>query len=290
MKSLLILTDFSANANHAAESALMLSEKLQTNIVLFNTYYNRPFIPNYTGGPWATDEFSLRKDESNEKLNELGLCLQEKIAQMANHTYVPEVFYHSSNGPLGKNVINIEDSSHIELVVMGASSNANLNHVFYGSDTLAVIDTSKRPVLVIPENANLDDLAKVTFATDFEDDDMTAIHYVIKLGRLFNFRLEIVHVSLIEDTGGAHPDEMEMEFERKVNRLKYPGITYQYIKGKDVVNRLNKLCRANRSDMLVLMHSQHSLFSNILKKCTADKTQPNHQIPLLIIPARLKGK
>ncbi|WP_370362887.1 hypothetical protein [Mucilaginibacter flavidus] len=73
---------------------------------------------------------------------------------------------------------------------MGGSSNSNLEHLFFGNDTMDVIDHTLCPVLIIPPKAEF------TLATAFELSDINAINYLVKLGKIFDFQLEIAHVSL----------------------------------------------------------------------------------------------
>lgn len=63
MKTILMLTDFSENANHAAKTAAKLTKSLRSDILLYNTYYDHPILPTYAGGPWVVEEFVFRKEE-----------------------------------------------------------------------------------------------------------------------------------------------------------------------------------------------------------------------------------
>ncbi|WDF79901.1 universal stress protein [Mucilaginibacter sp. KACC 22773] len=50
MKTILVLTDLSKNAGHAAESAAWLAEQLHAGLVLWHCYPKIPVMPGYAGG------------------------------------------------------------------------------------------------------------------------------------------------------------------------------------------------------------------------------------------------
>lgn len=276
-----MLTDFSENATQAAKSATLLIEKLHTDILLFNSYYDHPIMPFYSGGPWVVEEFVLRKDESTAQLSKLAIQLRHIIADISKNGFKPKTDYQSGEGPLGLNVSTILKEKKIEFIIMGGSSHSNLEHLFFGNDTMDVIRHSSCPVIIIPPKAGLKKLKKVTLATAFELADINAINYLVELGKKFDFQLEIAHVLPIE---GNEDPVKEKAMHSHINLLKQPNISYHQIRGKDLVNRLNRLCKENGSDMLALVHYQHGFFSNIFKKCTTEEALLSHHIPLIVIP------
>jgi nucleotide-binding universal stress UspA family protein len=283
MKTVLMLTDFSANATHAAKSALMLVEKLDADILLYNTFHDLPVLPAYSAGPWVVEEYAFRKDESIAGLNHLAIQLRHILTTLTKDEYKPQIDYQCGDGPLGHNVSVIIKEKDVAFVVMGGSTNSTLNHFFFGSDTLAVIEHSPCPVLVIPPKSEVKKVKKVTLATAFELSDINAITYLVGLGKTFCFELEIVHVSPFEESENL---AKEKAIYSHVDTIKQTtNVTYQQIRGKDVINRLNRLCKDSGSDMLALVHYRHGFFSNIFNKSTTEKALVNHNIPLMIIPS-----
>ncbi len=45
MKNILVLTDFSPNAIHTADAALIIAQKLALNILLYDSYFSLPLVP-----------------------------------------------------------------------------------------------------------------------------------------------------------------------------------------------------------------------------------------------------
>jgi len=291
MKTILILTDFTENAAHAAASTVMLGEKLHAKLLLFNSFYNMPILPSYggSGGPWVVEDLVLRETDCDKKLKQLAADLQKKVNALPAEHYRPTIAIQYGEGELSKNIETILQEIDLELIVMGARSGSAISHIFTGSDTRAVIDRAARPVLIVPEKTNLKALKRITFATNFEDTDIAAVRYLHKLCKVFRFKLEVVHVSLIwdipEDVNNKHKSEL---FREKLSKLNFPEITYQEVKGKGVVDRLNRLCAEHHSDILVMVHYKDSLMTRIFQESTTKDALSNQSIPLLVIPAKME--
>jgi nucleotide-binding universal stress UspA family protein len=284
MKTILMLTDFSENATHAARAAASIVEKLHTDILLFNTYYDHPILPAYGGGPMVVEEFVFRKEDSTAQLSHLAIQLRHVIADQTKNGFRSKTDYQSGEGSLGGNVEVILREKEIDMIVMGGSTNSGLEHLFFGSDTMDVIDHANCPVLVIPPKASLKKLNKVTLATAFELADINAITYLVGLAKNIGFELEIVHVSLSEK------DEEPVK-ERAIHNhllaIKQAHVTYQQIRGKDVIKRLKRMCNDNGSDILALVHYQHGFFADTFRKSNTEQALSGNHLPIMVIPSLL---
>jgi nucleotide-binding universal stress UspA family protein len=284
MRTILVLTDFSKNAKHAAMFAARLVEKLRTGVFLYHTYYDGPLIGAYARGSMIIDEFSLLAKESAAKLDQLAVNIRNAVADLSDQDFNPVIDFQSGEGSLGNNISSILKEKQIEMIVMGGSARSTVHNLFFGSDTLSVIDNSFRPVLIIPAEAEMKKLQKVTLATAFELEDINAISYLIELSKVFQYDLEIVHVSLL---GKGEDPVKEKAIQSHINAIKQNNITYREIRGKEVIKRLNNLCKDNGSDILALVHHRRGFFSNIFSKSNTEQALFSHRIPLLVIPAEI---
>jgi nucleotide-binding universal stress UspA family protein len=280
MRTVLVLTDFTKNADHAAATAIILAEKLHAKLLIYNTFYNMPILPSYTDSPWVVQDLILREEESNKKLIRIADSLRQKIVKSAAELYKPKVSCKYGEGELAGNVEALVKENDIALIVMGARTGSTLGHIFIGSDTRSVIDHASRPVMIIPAKAKFQTLQQVTFATNFEDADLKAVRYLLKISKAFHFKLQIVHVSLF----GAlkiDNDARKIAFQEQVSHMKFAGVSYKEVKGGDVINRLNRLCATQKSNLLVMTHYKDS---------TTKKALSYHKIPLLVIPSKMEDK
>eukprot|EP00697_Spironema_sp_BW2_P013375 gnl/Spiro4/3437_TR1676_c0_g1_i1.p1 gnl/Spiro4/3437_TR1676_c0_g1~~gnl/Spiro4/3437_TR1676_c0_g1_i1.p1 ORF type:complete len:290 (-),score=-41.23 gnl/Spiro4/3437_TR1676_c0_g1_i1:134-1003(-) len=288
MKKFLVLTDFTENSLHAARSVITLCAKLNANVLLYHAYAVDPVTPYFGGGPWIADEFSFLEGEGKEKLHELAANLEPIIDILDSELHKPVVTQAQGPGDVAGNLTEIFKNKDIEMVIMGARSGGVIDHLFTGCQTNAVIDKSTRPVLVVPQHTNLDQLKKVVFATDFNEADIAAIHYLAKIARILNLHIEVVHVDL-GGSGDAREYKRE-EFLEWMNRLRYPEIIFKEIKGRDVVHRLNTLCEETNADLLAMVHYQHSFFKRAIEKSTVKIELAHQHIPVLIFPSKMKDK
>ncbi|MEO6851364.1 MAG: universal stress protein, partial [Mucilaginibacter sp.] len=181
MKNILVLTDFSDNATHAAKSGAKWTEKLHADLLLYNSFYNHPVVAAHAAGPLVVEEFVFRKDESLTKLDHLTFQMKHPAEDAAMDGYRPNINFQSGEGSLGANVSAILRERQIDMIIMGASLNGALNHAFFGCDTMDVINNANCPVMVIPQKAEMKKIKKVTIATAFELADINAINYLSTL-------------------------------------------------------------------------------------------------------------
>jgi nucleotide-binding universal stress UspA family protein len=285
MKTILILTDFSENSAHAAKAAVNLAEKMHANMLLFHNYQVLPVTANYGAGPWAVDEGKWIKDESNKNLAELEKDLTKLSKHIAPGDHKPTINCTSDEGDLGDNVKGLLGQKNIELIVMGARSDNAVDHVFFGSEINTVLRYATCPVLILPLKDVLKKLNPVTFATDFDEADIDAIHYLVKLGKLFNYELDIVHVHQPDDLVIANT-EKKNTFLTQVSGLKYPHVNYHEIQGKDVVHRLNRYCEEKGTAVLAMVNRRHSFFTRLFQQSSTKKALADQTTTLMIFPSK----
>lgn len=284
MKNVLILTDFSANATHASQTGVMLAKRLHANILLFNASMAKPA---YAGGPTFVEEVFYVEEDNCGRLKGLACQISDSL-QEDETNWKPSVHHEVRLNRLSSGIKSITKEKTIEMIVMGAREGSAIDHFLAGSDTFSVIDHANRPVLVIPDDVDMSDLKKVVFATDFTEQDIEAVRYLVKWGGIFNFHLEIVHVDLLADddlTKGLR----KKEFMKHIQRFRYPDITVQQIHGKDVVNRLSRLCDELGADLLAFPHYHDSFFSKIFRQSITRKALEKQKIPTLVFPSEFEA-
>lgn len=284
MKKILVLTDLGPQADELAKSAVALSASLDVNLILFNTFISQPILSEYGGSPWSVEEL-LWADEGKEKLAFIKEEMAPVIAALPAVLHHPSVECQQGLGSLTGQVNELLHKETIELIMMGTRQGSAWDHLLMGSDTMAVINQADRPVIVLPPGRSLEQIKKVTIATDYDDADLNAVHYLTRLGRIFDFKIDIVHVKLWGEQ--TMPEATRLAFERHVAKFNFPDISYLTVGGKDLVNRLNALCAENGSDLLVLVHDRHSLLSRLFNGTQAKSLLEKQVFPVMIIPAAM---
>lgn len=281
MKTILILTDFSENAACAAEAGLTLSAKLRTDLLLFHTYIDYGMLPYESGGGWDVNGYSLRKQHSTLGLESLAEGLESLAAELDPAERKPAVHFQSANCDLGMQVAEIMEQQEIELVVMGARAHSP-HDPLPGSDISGVIKNASRPVLVMPAKMKLQQIRKLIFATDFDEQDFPAIRYLMKLGKLMNYQLDIIHVSR---PGQDKVTAKELDFKVRLEQLHDQGLSYRKVQGQDLLARLQELTREGGPSVLALLHHQLSFVVRLFSRSKTKAALARQTTPLLIFPA-----
>ncbi|MCQ6961619.1 universal stress protein, partial [Mucilaginibacter aquariorum] len=255
MKKLLVLTDFTANAFHAAGAALHLARKMDTGILLYHTLPYIPLIPSDSGGPYVTETATMLFEDSKERLIREADKLREVAAMRG---YAAEITERSGDGSLGDLITELTEDPDVELVVMGGRSGGALDHLLSGSDTAAVIRKAKKPVLVIPLAASGDIPKKMLFASDFGDFDIPAVSYLHQLAARLGTQLDIVHM--------VPHGEVVTEIGAEVAFRKYLDqhhLNFNQVFAEDVHQGLQHYCKQNGVDMLAMTHGEHSFIARL---------------------------
>ncbi|HEY9000733.1 MAG TPA: universal stress protein [Mucilaginibacter sp.] len=284
MKTILILTDFSENAAHAAVTGVNLAKNLHANILLFHSNTSQAPSPLYAGDFTVVDEVNFLEKENLEKLRNLANAL-EPYVESENNVWKSFLHYDETIGPLAYQVRNILATKDIEIIVMGAREGSRLDHFFTGSETFSVIDHADKPVLVIPHNIYLDNFKRIVFATNFAEDDVKALRYLAGLGSIFNYHIEVVHINSFGDDD-ITKELRKLEFMKHIQRLRYPHLNIQELHGKDVVNRLNRLCQETETDLLAFTHYRDSFFTRLLHQSISREALEHQKVPMLIFPSK----
>jgi nucleotide-binding universal stress UspA family protein len=285
MKNILVLTDFSKNAENAAEFGLKLASKLTANLLLFNTYVTNSAVP-FVGEPWEAEDLIWGDDDSKDNLNKTATQLKNIAERLNAEEYKPVIFCDNGEGKLGTIIPDIIHKQKIEMVVMGARSSNPDDGNLFGSDLTSAIQKATRPILVVPSKMEPDQVKKIIFATDFDKADVKAIHYLVKLGEVLNFELEIVHI-VHPDEAGKTRSRNEIALEEQVTSLKYPNIIYHEVKGDDIVENILRIYKHSGAGILALVHHQQSLIARLFHRSVTKKMLDIQDLPLMIFPSKM---
>jgi nucleotide-binding universal stress UspA family protein len=286
MKTILILTDFSRNAVHAAKSAVWMAEQLHTGLLLWNCYRRVPVMSGYLGGTLLAETLA-GPAESQDKLKKMTRELEDFMTNTVGD-YKPQLFTRYREGSFQEELAKQLREGVFKMIVIGARSDCAIEHIFTGSHTAKVIEAANCPVLVVPPKTGLDQLDKVVFATDFEPGDLKAVRYLEGLSHTLGFRIEIVHI-VANDEKDRALIEKGMAFETQLIAFKSPIISSKEFRGKEVVRCLNRISKQTRADMLAMTHHHYSFFKKLFSESTTKKELAHQKIPLLVFPLNYKA-
>lgn len=283
MKTLLIATDFSANARHAAEYGYKLAARLKANIVLCNAFIVPAEVPQAGVVTWPMMEYEEMLKDSEEELKALRVLLQK---QNNDTDFKPAIQCENNVGAVPMVVNDIVAHQSIQLVVMATHGNNGLSQFLVGDHTRRMIDEAICPLLLVPETSQIKPVKKIAFATDFlhHEKDLETIYKLIDLIRPLNAELLITHILDAKDHSPEFKQWLDHFLVELSNKADYPNIYYRVVKSDNPERGLEWLCEHGHVDMLAMVHRGHNILEKIFTGSHTQKMAGHSTIPLLVIP------
>lgn len=282
MKTLLIATDFSAGAKHAAEYGYQMARKLMTNIVLCNAIIVPAEIPQAGMIVWPMEEYDLLKQDSDRELK----LLKQHLEEADHGGFHPSVSCINSSGTVVSVINDFIEEHKIDLVVMGTHVSGGLSQLLLGNHAENMIDAAKVPVLLVPPGAAVSDCTKIAFATDFRQpaSDLENIYSLIPMAKFLNAEILIAHVNR-EHFPQPEFEKVNKDFFTQIsNKANYSRIYYTILNEDRTENGLDWLCEHEQIGMLAMVHRSRSFIGSLLAGSHTKKMARHIGIPLLVIP------
>ncbi|HKO79737.1 MAG TPA: universal stress protein [Chitinophagaceae bacterium] len=169
VKTLLICTDFSEAATHAARYACILARQYGFGyITLFNTYHT---VVTSTALPLNTnedDEQNTNEDDEQAKASLQQLqSLKDELAGLTGDDMIIRV--RTEKLSLGEKINEICREENSDMVVLGITGKSKLEKTFIGSSAVNVSKNCAYPVLIVPAKAPLEPVQSILFACDLNE-------------------------------------------------------------------------------------------------------------------------
>ncbi|WP_185153584.1 universal stress protein [Fulvivirga lutimaris] len=190
MKTILVPTDFSQQAENATAIAANLAEKTKSTIILLHVIEDNAIsMVSYTGElamPGIEDRLYIYKliEKAKHQFQELrgkypGVTFQEEI-KIGNPYY---------------GVQEIIKDFEIDLILMGTKGASGMQEFLIGSNAEKVVRNAKCPVLTVHDDMNELKLNTVAFATDGKIGGGEHLKVLKKLRQFFDFDIYLVRVN-----------------------------------------------------------------------------------------------
>ena len=289
MKTILVLTDFSAKSKHAADVAWKIAQQVKANLLLYNVCYipdSKAVVAGYGGRYY--DNYSIYNEAASLNLQALaGQLIRRNWDE--NVEFNPTVRCTHDVGVLKDKIKEVQQREDIWMVVMGdRSDGTNFQKLIKGSDSDEVIERAQCPVLLVPEKSTLTSIRRIVFATDvFSGADLRALNFVSSLAEPFKADITVAHINL--DELGESVDAVKTKVEKAMKEdISYSAITYTEIQADEVPKTLLQFACNVSSDIVTLVHKKYPFFEELFHVSTTKKVLDYHLLPLLVFPAEYK--
>jgi nucleotide-binding universal stress UspA family protein len=273
MKTILVPTDFSKNADNALKYAIGLAHN-NKKIILLHAFN----IPHYSSDvlmEFLAEQLIATEQEAKKKLEALGQLL--KFNGIKYELINQQGFAVDS-------IINTMKHRKTDLIVMGTKGASGLKEIFMGSNTAKTISRVSCPVIAVPAKASFNGLKKILFATSYNESDVMALKQLIEIARIFKSEIEVTHIS------GKHaPDEDQTteqerdlwQFEDKIKQeIKYKHLSYKLLPGPDLEKELSNYLKKGSFNLLAVSTRYRNIMERIFGKSVTKKLVYHTKIPL----------
>jgi nucleotide-binding universal stress UspA family protein len=279
MKTILISTDFSSNAAHAAAWGYNLAKQVKANVILANAITIPAELPQPEMIFWQADDGEQAFNNSTDDLQKLKAHLEQNDY---SETFRPCVNYVSEWGKVTGVIEHIADKE-IGLIIVGNHGSDSLSTFLIGNHCSNLIDTANKPMLIIPPKAPIKQIKKIAFAFDFNHigKELKSIYEVIAFAKAVGADVLLTHVFEVPQSSSMKLmiDQLLTELSNTAN---YPHIYYRAITDSNAEKGLNWLCENGHIDILAMNHGAYSFVDDILKLSHTQRMAAHIDIPLLV--------
>jgi nucleotide-binding universal stress UspA family protein len=271
MKTVILPTDYSDNANNAINYALQLFKNKKVNFVLYHAY----IIPNAGNTSLLAIDDVIRK-ESLERLKEQKATIQKGHPNITIETVVEHTTVASGIERLIK-------EKKADIVVMGTQGATGLKQVFLGSNAVDVIDEVSVPVWVIPEGLKFKKLNTILFSSDYERIKVgETLNYLKEVALTHKSKLKVLHIKTDKD---APPQETHLDVSHEeAEFLKEINPEYRVVLANDAEKGINWYLKKHPEiNVLSVINHKRSFFEGLFKKNTVHDLAYHCKLPLLVL-------
>ena len=284
---ILLPIDFSDYSRKAADFAIDLAQKVGAEITVFHTFYDPmlntlPFPDTFMYNV-DTEELVLEiQEKAEEGMAEFKKYIEDKNAELGDNKV--DIKFEMTKGIAEEEIVSFSKEYEPWLIIMGTRGKDRKSIDLIGSVTAEVIDMSKYPVLVIPEDFDYKGLEKINnvlYTTSFDEADFKALDILEKFLRPWNVKIICVHVEAKD-----HPkwDEVRMaglnEYMKKTYRD--TDVVCDLIESDDFLEGIEAYVKEHKIDFISITTKRRSFISRMFNPSVAKKMLFHSTTPMLV--------
>lgn len=232
MLKVVVPVDFSENSRKALGLANDLVERVGGVLSLVTV-----FLP--VGG-----SYSILQGLTMKKSENIKLALHGQLSSLSEEVCSVPVQVSVMEGDTVEGVLYHAQKIEADLIIMGTKGKSDVSNVFMGSNAVSVMQKSKIPVITVPFNSQVQHIAKVIYASDFENFE-SEYEYISSFSQKAGWPIEVVHVL-------KNPD-LELSLRQKFSAFPVAGITFvKPLEGESMTQSLKRFLDSQNDSLLVM--------------------------------------
>lgn len=271
INNILVPVDFSNCSKNALRIAIGMAKDFGAKIHMVNAVHVHTPHPDLVGGSLVDSimlDYENQVQDSFEELEHEIIELQD-VPHEADRfiSYLTDAIYTES------------ETKNIDLIVMGTRDKHDSIEHLIGTRSTDIIETSKVPVIVIPENVHSFHPKQIGFASDMaEIKNITRLQLVSDLAT--HYGAEILIFSIVDD-----PDKVTAADHRHIEeickRFQPNTCSARMVQSESVTKGIVNFSKSHDLDLLAMIPRKHSFFQRLFKKSVTKNIAIDIHIPLL---------
>jgi nucleotide-binding universal stress UspA family protein len=169
-----------------------------------------------------------------------------------------------------------------DLVIMGITGKSALAQVFFGSNTLKMVETKVCPILIVPEKAIFSSIRNVMLTSDFKDTLKTTPSAPIKdFLKVFNSQLHIVNVD--KNHYISLTNSYKEQTQHLLDMFKDYNPEFYFMRLYDVNEALNLFANDKNIDLIILIRRDESFMDKLFKTSHTKSISYHSKVPILVM-------
>ena len=276
MKKILFPTDFSATSNNAFLYALKLAENLNAEVVTLHVYELPIMDSNFINVPLYQVEVyqSLELNSFENYKDQIPVLRQIAEDNKMEHIPISNIM---EQGELVPNILELVKLQHFDYVVMGTKGATGMKETFFGSSTASIMTGTNACVLGIPDGLRYSPITKIGFTTQFQDDDLKALHRVVEIAKRFGAEIDCLYVK----TAANHVNEVRIANWELI--FTDEKVRFHILDNNKVEETIIDFIEQNGISMLAMLNHRRGFWDRLFHTSLTKKLAFHIKVPLLVL-------
>ncbi len=275
MKTILVITDHTPEAEHAAAFALMIAQMVGADILIADTIKVKQL----------NKDQPVLAGQANGQAEESALNAKEQLESIVNPdgAYIPAIREIDISDYETIELALLINTNNIWLLVEGMPDTLPKSAVNLKLNIQSVLNRVGCPLLLIPKSWELKSPERIVYIADLRYCRVQVLKYLATLAAPFDAGISIAHLSA-KDMVHIVDSYAELIFRDEIMpHAHYDKITLNNIRERDLHVALDVLINGMHNDLLVLVNHRYH-FEEIIGRRIGDALPAEITVPVLIFP------
>ncbi|AYZ37732.1 universal stress protein [Chryseobacterium indologenes] len=273
MKTIIVCTDFSPEAENATHYAASMAKENQYKIVLFNLQS----VSIHALNAQASADFFYVQTLKNQKK------LEDKASELSK-LYSIDAGHYLASGNFIEELHHCIQNTNGDFIVMGMAEKT-LEQRLLGNTVTLAIHKIKKPVLIIPAHIEYTGIRKILFAYDHHRGmTWSAMNDIYNFVHEFSSEIEVFNVSeSLEDFNEVIHD-IDLNSGYDLDDIKY---SFKMIQSAEVIKAIEEEVKLTNPDLLTMIPHRYNLLESLFHRSKTASMAYKNKVPLLSIPLNI---